>query len=227
SYAIDLGTEVETITPNPADQIIHVKINKGIIRATHKVRDTRIYNVKNRSEHDRLLIIEHPFRQEFKLVSPEKPSERARDVYRFELAVKAHEGAKQEVIEERDVVQTVQLSNTDDQTIRFFLTSQVSSAKVKDALQRTSELKGKLATTQRDLANMNQQLKDITQDQARLRANLKEMPPTAAAYKRYLEKFDKQETEIEQLQAGIKKLQETESQQRKDIDAYLANLTIE
>src|SRR5208337_1375257 len=66
SYAIDLGTEVEPVTPNSTDRLINVKINHGVIHATHKVRDTKIYNVKNRSEHDRLLIIEHPFRQQFK-----------------------------------------------------------------------------------------------------------------------------------------------------------------
>ena len=32
------------------------------------------------------------------------------------------------------------------------------------------------------------------------------MPPTAEAYKRYLKKFDEQETEIEQFQETIKKL---------------------
>jgi len=60
-----------------------------------------------------------------------------------------------------------------------------------------------------------------------LRANLKEMPPTAVAYKRYLDKFDKQETEIEQLREKIKQLQATELQQRRDLDGYLVSLTIE
>jgi len=81
--------------------------------------------------------------------------------------------------------------------------------------------------TLRDLSHMNQQLKDITDDQVRLRANLKEMPPTAAAYKRYLEKFDKQETEIEQLRETIKQLQNTLLTQRKALDTYLVNLTVE
>ena len=70
-------------------------------------------------------------------------------------------------------------------------------------------------------------LADITADQARLRANLKEMPPTAAAYKRYIDKFDQQETEIEQLRGQIKSLQNKELAQRRAIDGYLASLTIE
>ena len=47
-------------------------------------------------------------------------------------------------------------------------------------------------------------------DQVRLRANLKEMPATAEAYKRYLKKFDDQETQIEDFQKKIKKLQDAE-----------------
>jgi hypothetical protein len=70
-------------------------------------------------------------------------------------------------------------------------------------------------------------LRDITTDQARLRANLKEMPPTAAAYKRYLEKFDKQETEIEQLQDKIKQLQQKEFTERKSFESFLAALIVE
>jgi hypothetical protein len=227
SYAIDLGTEVEAVTPNRADRMIAVKIDKGIIHATHKIRDSKIYNIKNRSEHDRTLIVEHPYRSEFKLIAPEKATERARDVYRFELPVKTGDTAKLDVVEERDIVQTVSISNSDDQTIRVFLTSQVTSDKVKVALQKASELKGKMAVTQRELAQVNRTLADINQDQARLRANLKEMPPTAAAYKRYLDKFDKQETEIEQYQRQIKQLQAREFAERQALDTYLASLTVE
>ena len=61
----------------------------------------------------------------------------------------------------------------------------------------------------------------------RLRANLKEMPPTAAAYKRYLDKFDAQETQIEKYQADIKKLQDTEHQQQKEFEDFLNNFSAE
>ena len=228
SYAIDLGTEVEAINPNGTDRITNIKVNKGIIQATHKIQQSKIYNMKNRSEYDRTVIVEHPFRPEFKLLTPEKPSERARDVYRFEVPVKAAGGtAKLEVLEERDVQQSVNITNTDDQTIRIFLNHNVTSTKVKDALNQAIALKSKVADTQRDLAHLNTQLREITVDQARLRANLKEMPPTAAAYKRYLEKFDKQETEIEQLQGSIKSAQTREFQQKQALDAYLTGLTIE
>ena len=49
------------------------------------------------------------------------------------------------------------------------------------------------------------------------------MPPQAEAYKRYLKKFDQQETDIEKYQADIKKLQAIEHAQKKEFDDFLAN----
>jgi hypothetical protein len=227
SYAVDLGTEVEAVSANPQDRITKIKVNRGIVHATHLVRQAKTYTVKNRSEGERIVLLEHPYRPEFKLVTPEKFSERARDVYRFELKVPSGETAKREIVEERDVVQSVALTNADDGTIKFFLQQQVTSDKVKGALQQAVALKTKFETTRQEINHKERRLNDIRQDQARLRANLKEMPPTAAAYKRYLEKFDTQETEIETLMEDVKKLQNTEFQQRKDFDNYLATLDVE
>ena len=81
--------------------------------------------------------------------------------------------------------------------------------------------------TQRELAQKNQQLNDIVQDQTRLRANLREMPTMAKAYKRYLEKFDQQESEIEKLQADLKKLEATQHTQQKALDDFLASFSAE
>jgi hypothetical protein len=184
------------------------------------------------------LIIEHPYRPEFSLVkanyvdaakktSEIKPSERARDVYRFEVNAPAGKTITTEVLEERDVISTVELNNSNDDTIRYFLGQTIASAKVKEALQKTMAMKGKLSTTRQDLAQVEKQLKVVTDDQARLRANLKETPATAPVYKRYLEKLEKQESEIEKMQTTQKTLQDAELTERQALDSYLAALDIE
>src|SRR5262249_23050699 len=150
--------------------------HKGLLFSTTKVREHKTYTAKNRSGQDRTLLIEHPFRPDFHLVSKDPPKERARDVYRFELKLPAGKTAKEEVTEERDLVQQVLLSNSDEQAIRYFLQTTILSDKVKAALQHAQEKKTRLAETQRELAQVEQQLKGITEDQTRLRANLKEMP---------------------------------------------------
>jgi septal ring factor EnvC (AmiA/AmiB activator) len=111
--------------------------------------------------------------------------------------------------------------------MRFFISTPVCSTKMKQALEKAINLRSKMSFTSQELAEANKELKIITDDQARIRANMKELPQTAEIYKTYLDKFTKQEKEIEKLQASIKKLQETELAQRRDYETYLANLDVE
>ncbi len=227
SYAVDLGTEVNPV-PHPEDgRLIRVKVVKGILTATTKQREIKTYEIKNRNDEDRRVVIEHPYRPEFQLMNAEKPREQTRDAYRFEVNVPAGKLVKLDVEEQRDIENAVQLTNSDDDGIRFFVSSPVSSPKLKEALAKALDLKAAVNNAQRDLDDLNRQLKDITDDQARLRANLKEMPPTAAAYKRYLDKFDAQETQIEKLQEDIKKMQGEQAVKRAAYEDYLSKLDVE
>jgi hypothetical protein len=227
SYAMDLGTEVEPVLAEAKDKLTKVKLHKGLLFKTTKERVVRTYKAKNRTRQDRLLIIEHPYDPAFKIVSKEQPSERARDVYRFEVTLPADNTASLEVAEERDVEQSVQLTNSDDQAIRFFINQSVSSEKVKAALQKAIELRTTWAKTQQNLAEVQRQVKDIVDDQTRLRANMRELPQSAPIYKKYLDKFEKQEGQIEEMQATIKTLQDTEHKQRQEYDGYLGALDVE
>jgi hypothetical protein len=208
AYAIDTGTEVKTEDKALPQQLIQLKSAKGVMRATRKIRETKTYIAKNRSPQDRVLVIEHPFREGWKLIEPEKPVETTRDLHRFEIKVPAGKSVTQQVTEEFTHVDHIAINNTNDDTIRMFLNSAVSSDEAKKALKEVLESRIKLSDTQRELAAVQVQLKDITEDQGRLRANLDKVPATSAAYKRYLEKFDKQEPVIEKFQDEIKKMNE-------------------
>ena len=225
SFAIDLGTEVNPVPSSDNGRLTVVKAVKGVLHTTTKVRETKTYTIVNRNDAERTVLIEHPVRNDFKLIDTDKPAETAADFYRFQIKVPAGKTEKQVVTEERLINESVQLTNLDDANIRIFLNNPVTSPKVKAGLQKAQELRWAVARTQRDIAEMERQLKTITDDQVRLRANLKEMPATAAAYKRYLQKFDDQETQIEKYQADIKKAQKTEHDQQKEFEDFLANFS--
>ncbi|HJT76417.1 MAG TPA: DUF4139 domain-containing protein, partial [Gemmataceae bacterium] len=227
AYALDQGTEVKAEGESAPQRLTAVKIVKGVVHATHRLCETKTYRVKNRTDKDRVLIIEHPVRPDWRLVAPEKPTERSRETYRFEVRVPAGKSLTQQVIEEQSRTDVVALSSADDKLVRVFLHSRVVGPKVKEAMEKAASLRAAWGDTQRDLAQLQAQLKAITEDQGRLRANFERLPPTSAAYKRYLEKFDTQETEIEKLQAETKKQQETEKAQQKAYEDYLAGLTVE
>jgi hypothetical protein len=227
SYAVDLGTEVNPVPSSDNGRITQIKAVKGILHTLSKTRETKVYTIVNRNDQERLVLIEHPVRNEFKLVDTDKPAETASDFYRFEVKVPAGKTEKLSVTEERIISQQVQLATLDDNTIRIFINQPVTSPKVKAALERTVQLRSVVAATEREAAEQERQLKVITDDQARLRANLKEMPQTAAAYKRYLEKFDAQELEIEKFQKEIERLRGVQFKQQKELEDFLANLNLE
>jgi hypothetical protein len=227
SYAVDLGTEVKPEVAADSGRLTHVKAVKGTLYMTTKLREKRTYTVKNRNPQDRLVLIEHPVRPGFQLVSKDKPAETARDVYRFELKVPAGKTATETVIEERDLTSTALLTNSPDEQVRIFLQSPVVSAKVKEGLKKAQGLRWEWARTQREVGEQQRQLQAITEDQTRLRANLREVPQSSPLHKRYLDKLGKQEDEVEKYRAEIKKLQQQEHAQKKALDDFLAAFSAE
>jgi hypothetical protein len=227
SYAVDLGTEVKPEVQADSGRLTHVKAVKGVLYTTTKLRETKTYTVKNRNPQDRTVLIEHPVRAAFRLVSKDRPAETARDVYRFELKVPAGQTAEETVTEERDVGSAVQLTNSPDEQVRIFLQSPVVSAKVKEGLKKAQGLRWEWAKTQREVAEQQRQLQAITEDQTRLRANLREVPQSSPLHKRYLDKMSKQEDEVEKYRSEVKKLQAQEQEQKKALDEFLASFSAE
>ena len=227
SYAVDLGTEVNAVPSSDNGRFTVIRYNNGLLYTATKVRETKTYTVVNRNDADRLVLIEHPVRNDFHLMGADKPAETASDVYRFEVAVPAGKTKVQTVAEEHDGEVLYHLTDLDDDAIRRFQSAPVASAAMKKGLQQALDLREAVRKTQREIAEQELQLKTITDDQARLRANLKEMPPTATAYKRYLDKFDQQETQIEKYQSDVKKMQETAHRQQKEFEDFLNTFAAE
>ena len=101
------------------------------------------------------------------------------------------------------------------------------SDKVKEGLRKAQELRWEWAKTQREVGEQQRQLQAITEDQARLRANLREVPQTPPLHRRYLGQLGRQEGEVEKYQADIKKLQGQEHAQKKALDDFLAAFSAE
>jgi hypothetical protein len=225
SFAIDLGTEVNPVFSPENGRIVSVKAVKGILETTTKIRESKTYTIKNRNDVERVILVEHPVRNDFKLVETEKPIETANDFYRFQVKIAPGKTETLTVTEERILTQSVALANTGDEQLRFFIGQTVVSNKVKAGLQKAVDLRLALNKTQQEIVELEKQLKVIVDDQVRLRANSNAIPTSSEAYKRYLKKFDDQETQIEDYQAKIKKLQGVEFSQKKEFEDFLANFS--
>ena len=70
-------------------------------------------------------------------------------------------------------------------------------------------------------------MKDINEEQARLRVNLDKLPPGSDLHKRYLNKLDKEETAIEKVQAQLTEKVSLEKKQKKDYEDFIERLNVE
>ena len=140
SYGIDSGIEVlpfDRIVPSPE---LTARMENGKLQVQYRMRNTRSYVMKNRSPEARRVIIEQPVRagweftesrkmtmgdpkagvakQENKWIvgDKEKPIERTRDVYRFQVEVPSGETVKYVVSEELPRIDPFQSSKQTDWT---------------------------------------------------------------------------------------------------------------
>lgn len=100
SYALDQSTEIKTDVKSAPSPDMIFRIGSDQLSARYYVRQTKTYTIKNRSTHDRTMVIEHPIKPDWKLFTPKKPVEQTRDLYRFMVSAPAGKTTTYEVIED-------------------------------------------------------------------------------------------------------------------------------
>ena len=227
SYAIDLGTEVDPQNGPGSTRITDVKANKGIITTNRRIREEKKYRIVNRSQTDRVVVLEHPNRtnQQFKLVETPKPVEDTPEFYRFQTSVPAGKETAFTVNEERDIGTRIVLTNSDENQIRYVISLNEATPELKAKLQEALKIKGSWDTERRELQQVGVDLQRLTQDQDRIRKNLRETPKEAEVYNVYLKKLSDQEKEIDTLTAKQKELMAKEFAAKKAYEDYLTNLS--
>jgi hypothetical protein len=219
SYAIDLGTEVVARSEDGNSTLLAVGVTAGQLTTQVRHRYGVKYLVRNRNPHDRTVVVEHPRAAGRKLVEPAKPADQTRDFYRFEVAVKAGELATLEVAEEEVVDLSTTLINLSPDSLRQYARPPAKPA-VREVLAKVLELRGKVDSARAGIAEEQAALKDIADDQDRIRKNIERAPKESETFKRYLKKFDDQETEIERRQARLKELRAELAKQEKALKDF-------
>ena len=226
-FITNLNLELDQVIRTAPDELQGVKIVKGELRATTKHAHTRTYRVLNRAKETRNVTVEHQSPADWKMLGNAKPVEGSEGLYRFPLEIKPGEAGSKELTEEHVATIPQRVAALTEETIQFYLGHNAVSAPVKAALRKLQEQKLTLAETQRQIEEINKQLKEISDDQARLRQNLEKVPKESEAHKRYVKKFDDQETQIEKLQEQHKEKKAVEKQQQKELEDSVKGLTAE
>jgi hypothetical protein len=214
-------------TSNRQDAAIQTgRIVKGVLYIQRKHVATQDYVADNKSDKDKTLIVEHPRKGGWNLVDTDKPIETTEALYRFKGVVPAGKASKLTVKEEVVQEESIAILNTDPSALDFYRKAGEIPQNVRDAIGKALQMRGDVVATERQIAEHDQHINEITQEQARIRENMRTVEQKSSYYNRLLTKLNDQESQIEKLQTEREDLHKKRDAQQKDLEDYLNNTTI-
>ena len=226
SYGVDLEVLVDANKNTHQSGVMGGKIVKGVLQLTFKDVFSQEYTAENKGERAKRLVIEHPVRPGWQLVTPEKADETTDQVHRFQARLEPGKSSKLAVTQQLVRNETVAILPTDVGTLVAYARTGQIPKEVREALTKAIQLKQAMEQTQRDIQQRQQRVNEIAQGQARVRENMKTVDRTTDYYQRLLKKFDEEETTIDTLGKEIEALQKKYQQQQQELDQYVNGLNV-
>jgi hypothetical protein len=225
TYALDLGIEVVQERANFTSQMISVKITNGVLQQRLERRMENLYRLTSRDDKPRTVLVEQPYQDGWELVEPAK-FERTPTFYRFPVEVQPRKTATLRVVQKRTVQESIALLQEDEDTIRVLAQNQQLSEPIRQALNSILNRRRAIRNIEGQIRQQEARIKSITDDQARIRENMRALDRNSDLYRQYVQKLAQQEREIEQARAEIVRLQEQRARAQRELSDYIAGLNL-
>ena len=171
SYGIDLGTRVTTNIDSGNQRYLEFKATRGSLIAKTGVEETTTYTIKNIDNRAKTLIIEHPLRTGYKLLT-QKPVETTGRMQRFSVALKAASSETFAVKEDFVHDEYMSVSSMSPDAILAISVNRAIPASGKQQLGRIAEQKRLITEADRAIRGAEQRIQTLATDQERLRQNI-------------------------------------------------------
>jgi hypothetical protein len=225
TYALDLGIEVVQDRANFTTQMISVKITNGVLQQRLERRMENLYRLTSRDDKPRTVLVEQPYQDGWELAEPAK-FERTPTFYRFPVEVQPRKTATLRVVQKRTVQESIALLQEDEDTIRVLAQNQQLSEPIRQALNSILNRRRAIRNLEGQIRQQEARIKSITDDQARIRENMRALDRNSDLYRQYVQKLAQQEREIEQARAEIERLQEQRARAQRELSEYIAGLNL-
>ena len=226
SFALDQKTHVSR-EARETRSITKAAIERGVMRLTVALKRTTEYRLKAPSEEDRVVLIEVPRRADWKLVSPDETEVELTDShYRLERRIAKGGEELLKVTLERPLLETVAIASLSLKRMVGYARSTELDEDVRQAFARMADLQREADHHQRRLEEAEIKRRTIFEEQRRIRDNMARVPRDSDLYRRYLDKLDKQETELEHIGAGIEETRALLAKARRALARFIAELKI-
>ena len=226
SFALDLGTLVNVTEDEDRRPTYLLKVHNGVAAAYYYNVRKKVYTIVNQTDQPRVLYIEHPIDDEDDWVltsETPKPDLKTAKHYRFRVSVGPHQKLAFPVAERSEHYDSFALSDFGRAQLDLFISRRYIDDQTRAVLEKLVDLKTQIAKVEAQTQETNRQVNEITQDQQRLRENIKTLTSTAEAKQlitRYVAKANDQETKLEEIEKERRSL----SSERSRLQAELASL---
>ena len=229
SYAADTAVRVTSEAEAKDLPVSRIQVLKGVMFMSREHRNKIKYTVRNADTASRQVVIEHPVREGWKLTDEKKPEETSASRYRFRVAVdpnKTNELTVEEV--HTDVIRTVLTDLTQDQVQVLAVENRVTP-ELQQAFRQVLDQKNRISEVQSQLTNRQHELKEIGEDQARIRENMKALRGSTeekALLQRYTHQLDTQEDRLTALHKEIGDLSKRRADEQQRLEDMVQHITL-
>lgn len=230
SYAADTGVRITARDVSPPGPISRVRIAKGVMQLTREQSETKTYTIRNANTDARDVIIEHPARAQWKLAAGLKPEETTASYYRFRVKVPPDSTTNLDINETHPNEERWELTNVDSDLIELWLRNGTLSGSAVDSFHSVLAKKAEISGVDVALAKAQSQIRDISNDQARVRENMKALKGSAeekVLLTRYAQQLNSQEDQLVALRAQVSSLQDKRTSLAGELDQMLTAITFE
>jgi hypothetical protein len=207
-----------------------IKVVGGVFQAHYYRTTEKVYRLTNQTDRPRVVYVEHPVNQGWELTDQtRKPDGKSTRFYRFRVPLEPRQTVELPITERQALMDSYVLTNFTRADLELFITRNYVDAQTRAALERLIEIKSRIAAVDARLAAIEAEAEEISQDQARLRENIKALTATAEAKQlitRYVAKADEQESRLEQLTKDRKAALDERARLQSELDAAIRGLDI-
>jgi hypothetical protein len=190
---------------NSAKAITKIKVVDGTLQVESRLRQTTTYRVKNGAGELRHMVVEQPRIADWTLVEPKaEEATIAGQAYRIRFDVEAGKSKQYKVTLERPVVEAMAVADVTGERIQALMAAPDLDAETKARLATVAEAAKASDEAQAATTRLEEQRDGITQDQERIRENLKSAPQGSDLARLYSQKMLEQEKALDKLDGAIK-----------------------
>jgi hypothetical protein len=229
SYAVDDSIHVSVRGIADDAFLRDLAVHNGVLtESTEEIRK-RTYVVRNAAVDRRVVVLEHPFTDGWKLDAQTKPVETTASVYRFRVLVAPGDTVQLPVRETHTDETVFELSGMRGDQLDALLSNGNNAALTK-ALAPVAAARGKVHDLDEQIAAKQAQIQNVEADSTRLAGNLRSLKNTdeeRALARRYAGEMNSDEDQLQTLRSDLASLRQERAAAQKALDQAIGSLNLD